>query len=345
MTIGSGLAGQIGIKKESVVNTPVAVTSFVRPLSAPLLPRIQTATDMGIQTGNLDILGSRRIITGQDAGGDITFNMTSKAMGSWLQMCLGSSPSATQISTSGAYTQFHQLGSADGVSFTIQQGVPEVGGTVDPLTFSGCKATAWEISAGPNGLLQMKVTIDAMQAQPTGASALGLQTASFNADQNFGFNQISWGTFSAMTAVSSLWTPTTPTALRVRNMSIKGGQPKKTDRWYAGSSIKDEALGNGFTLATGQIDIDYASTALQADYLAGTTIGLQMTATGAIVGTSGTNHATIQITMPCVTLEQGSTPQLNGPDIETVSYPFTVYNDGTNGSMQAYTISTDATVL
>jgi Phage tail tube protein len=343
MPIGSGLNSQIGIVKESVVNTPAVVTVFTRALAETLDARITTAVDMGL-AGNLDIFASRRIITGKDGGGDITFNMTSKGMGRWLQAMLGSTPTATQIGTSGAYTQFHNLGSADGVTWTIQKGTPQNGGTVAPRTFSGSKVTAWEISAAANGLLQLKVTVDSMQVQPTGAGALGPQTATYTVDQNFGFNNCAWSTFSAMTVVSGQWTPTTPTALKVRNMSIKGGQPKKVDDWYAGSTIKGEQLGNAFTQSTGSIDIDYTSDTFDTAYQAGTVLGLQMAATGAVVGTSGTNVATIACTMPAVTLEQGSTPKTSGPDIVTVTYPFTIYNDGTNGSMQVSTISTDTTV-
>lgn len=344
MTIGSALAAQVGIVKETTPGTPVAVTTFNPFLSETLLARITTAADMGLSAGVLDVYASRDVLTGLDGGGDVTFNVASKGFGRWVQAALGSSPTATQISTSGAYTQFHQLGSADGVAWTIQKGMPERGGTVDPLTFTGCKVTAWELTAAPGGLMTFKPTIDAMSVKPTGAGALGLQTASYSVDQNFGFNQCAWSTFSAMTVVSSLWTPTTPTALKVRAMSIKGGQPKKTDSWLAGSTTKDEQLGNAFTQATGQIDIDYAATTFQTSYLARQSLGLQMSATGAIIGTSGTNVATVQVTMPAVMLEQGSTPVANGPDVITVSYPFTVRNDGTNGSMQVYIISTDAAI-
>lgn len=345
MSVGSGLGAQIGIVKESTVNTPVAVTAFNRLLSSTMQPNIVTAEDTGLSAGALDILASRRVVTGLSASGDVSFYVPSKSFGRWVQSGLGSSPTAAQISTSGVYTQFHNLGSADGVSHTVQIGSSETGGTVDPLTYSGVKTTAWEFSCDAGGLLMYKPSLFAMNVQPTGASALGLQTASFaTADQNFGFNQCAFGTFAAMTVVSSLWTPTSPTAIKVRKFSIKGGQPKNTSRWVAGTNFVDEPLGNDFTRATGTIDIDYSSTTYQAAMLAGTTLGLQMTATGAIIGTSGTNTAMVQITMPAIKLETGSTPQINGPDVITVSYPFTAYNDGTNGSMQIYLQSTDAAV-
>lgn len=345
MAIGGGLATQIGIVKESVVNTAVAVTAFNPLISSSLMQRIQTAQDMGLQAGQMVPFAARRIITGLDGGGDVQFNIASKAFGRWAQMGMGSTPTAAQISTSGAYTQFHSLGSADGVTFTIQHGIPSTDGTVNPFTFSGCKCTAWELAAAPGGLMTWKATIDFMTAAPTGSGALGLQTASYSADQNFGFNNVTVGTFSAMTIVSSLWTPTSPTSPGVvRNISLKGGQAKKVDRWQAGSQVKAEALGNAFIQPTGQLDIDYASNALYTKYAAGTSLGLQISATGAIIGTSGTNVATVQFTMPACVLEQGSAPVSNGPDVVTVSYPFSVLDDGTNGAMQCYIISTDAAV-
>jgi hypothetical protein len=347
MAIGAGLGGQIGIAKETTVNTPVAVSTFNPVLSSTMAARIQAVDDAGIQ-GTIDKLAARRVITGIDAGGDVTMNVASKGFGKWLQMGLGSSATATQLATTGAYQQLHNLGSADGAAFTIQQGVPEISGTVDPGTYGGCKTTAWEFACAPNGLATWKATIDAMSFAPAGAGALALQAASYTADQNFGFNNIVVNTFAAMTVVSGLWTPTTPTSAGiVRNISLKGGQPKKTDRWQAGSQTKAEALGNNFTMATGQIDIDYASVSSamgQANYLSGATVGLQILATGSIVGTSGTNVATVGFVMPAIKLEQGSMADLSGVDVVTVSYPFTIYNDGTNGSMQGQIISTDATV-
>jgi hypothetical protein len=124
----------------------------------------------------------------------------------------------------------------------------------------------------------------------------------------------------------------------------QGWAAEDTTRWVAGTNFVDEPLGNDFNRPTGSIDIDYSATTYQAAMLAGTTMGLQMTATGAIIGTSGTNTAMVQITLPAIKLETGSTPQINGPDVITVSYPFTAYNDGTNGSIQIYLQSTDATV-
>lgn len=342
--IGSGLASQIGIVKESVFNTPVAVTTFTPTLTETLLTRPVFAIDYGLQAGKLIPDAARSVKVFEDAGGDVTFNVASKNFGRWLQASMGSSPTATQIGSTGVWTQIHNVGSTDGTSWTIQKGVASVDGTVNPFTYSGCKVTAVELSCAPQGLVMFKPTIDAAQVQPTGASALGLQTASYAADQNFGFNNCTVQQFTAMTVVSGAWTPTSPVSMGVvRNISCKWGQPKKVDRAQAGSLIKAEQLMNNWQLPTGQIDIDYASNALYTLHEAGTVFGVFVSITGAIIG-SAASVATINIVMPAIRLEQGSSPQTSGPDVVTVSYPYTALGDGTNGALQIVTLSTDSAV-
>lgn len=345
MAIGSGLAAQIGIVKESVFNTPVAVTTFTPFLSETLQTRPVFAMDLGLIAGALIPAAQRSVKTFEDAGGDVSFNVASKGFGRWLQASMGGTVTPAQIGTSGVYTAIFNVGSTDGTSWTIQKGAPSVDGTVNPFTYSGCKITATELSVAPQGLVMFKPTIDAAQVQPTGSGALGLQAASYPADQNFGFNNTTVTTFTAMTVVSGAWTPTTPASLGVvRNLSLKWAQPKKVDRAQAGSLIKAEQLMNNWQLPTGQIDIDYASNTLYSQFEAGTTLGIAISITGAIIGTSGTNVATLTCVMPAVRLEQGSSPQISGPDVITVSYPFTALSDGTNGALQFLTLSTDVTV-
>lgn len=344
MTTGSGLANQIGIVKESVYNTPVAVSTFTGLLNDTLDTNPEFAVDMGLMAGKLVVDVQRRVKVFEDAAGEVEFNVPSKGMGRWLAAATGTVATPTQIATSGVYTAIFNLASTDGVSWTIQKGIASTDGTVNPFTLSGCKIAAWELSAAPGGLLKFKATIDAAQVQLTGAGALGLQAASYPALTNWGSNQVTVQQFTAMTVVSNLWTPTSPTSLGVvRNITIKGGTPKDTARKQLGSLVKAEQLVNNWTQLTGQIDIDYASNSLYTLFEAGTSTGIFVNAQGsAVIGTSGTNVATLGCVMPAVVFEKGATPKSNGPGVVTVSYPFTAYGDGTNGAMQIYTLSTDS---
>jgi len=346
MAIGAGLAAQVGIANETVVNTPVAVTVFTEfDPGETLEARPNFAQGTGLRAGGLTPRSARRILTGLDAGGDISFDVPNKGLGKWVQAMMGSySTSATQLSASAAWQQIHNLGSADGKSFTLQKGVPSIDGTVNPLTFGGCKLTSWELTSGPNSIAKLKCTVDAMSVQPTGAGALALQTASYSASTGmFAFHQLTVQTFSAYTVVSGLWTPTTPVSMGVvRNFSLKGGQPKETTRWQAGSTTKAEALVNDFQPITGQIDVDFASMALYNQFVANTGQGIVATFTGPIIASTFAN--TLQFIMPAAFLEQGSTPKVADNGVVTVQYPITALDDGTNGALQVQIISTDTTV-
>lgn len=345
MAIGSGLAAQVGIANETTPNTPVAVSTFTEFTSESLDARPTFAQGVGLRAGGFAPRGARRALTSLDGGGSLTFDVPTKGLGKYLQAMMGSySTTATQISATTAYQQIHNLGSADGKTFTLQKGAPSIDGTVNPLTFGGCKVLDWTLTSAPNAIANLALTVDAMSVAPAGAAALALQTASYSASTAlYAFNQVTVSSFSAMTVASGIWTPTTPVSMgAVRNISLKGGQPKDNTRWVAGSLTKAEALVNDYQPITGQIDIDFASMALYNQFVANTSLGIVITFTGGVAG--GANNYTLQFTMPACFLESGSTPKVGGPGVITVSYPFTALDDGTNGALQAYVISTDVTL-
>lgn len=346
MPIGSGMASQVGIANESTVNTPVAVTTFTEFNPGETLDaRPNFAQGLGLRAGGLFGRGARRVLVSQDAGGDISFDVPNKGLGKWLQAMIGSySTTATQMGVTTAYQQLHNSGSADGKTFTLQKGVPSIDGTVNPLTLGGCKVTAWELTSSPNAIATLKLTIDAMSIAPTGAGALGLQTASYSASTGlYSYNQVTVSTFTALTVVSGLWTPTSPTALpNVRNISLKGGQPKDAARWVAGSTTKAEALVNDFQPLTGQIDLDFANMTQYNNFVANTGQGLDIKFVGPVAGSP--NNFTLEFIMPACYWEQGSTPKVASNGVVTVQYPFTALDDGTNGALQVNYISTDTVV-
>lgn len=344
MAIGSGLAAQIGIANETVVNTAVPVTVFTEFNSESLDRRPNFAQGKGLRAGGLAPRAQRRIETSHDAGGTVSFDAPTKGFGKYMQAMMGSYSTTATVLTGSAYQQIHNLGSADGKTFTLQKGAPSVDGTVNPLTHSGCKVLDWTITAAANAIVTCDLTVDSMDIAPTGASALSLQTASYSASTSqWGFHQATVTQYATVSAVSGLWTPATPTSLGViRSFSLKGGQPKDNTRWQAGSTVKAEALVNDFQPITGQIDIDFASMALYNQFAANTSSILQVNFTGSLIG--GSNYFLLQYTMPAAFLEQGSTPKVSNAGIITVSYPFTALDDGTLGALQAQIVSTDTTV-
>lgn len=347
MTIGAGLKAQIGIANEATVGTAVAVTVFTKFNSENLERRPNMAQGLGLGGGLLVPEAARRVEVSHDGGGPVAFNVPTKGLGKWLQAMIGSyDATATELGTSsGAYEQVHNTGSADGKSFTLQKGVPSIDGTVNPLTLSGCKLLDWTLDSSPNSIATLSVTVDAMDVAKTGSGALGLQTASYDGTGEFAFNQAYCKTFSAYTVddTSKLWTPTSPASPgAVRKISLKGGQPKDAARWVAGSSTKDEALVNDFQAITGSIDIDFADMDLYDDFAGNTSNGLVIGFRGKNI--ASTYYETLEFIMPACFFESGSTPQVSGPGIVTVSYPFTALGDSDGNALQAHVISTDSSV-
>lgn len=347
MAIGSGLAAQAGIASESTVGTPVAVTRFFEFDNESLDRRPNFAQGVGLMGGQLVAQAGNRVETSHDAGGDITLDIPFKGLGLFLQHMLGShSTTAVQQGASAAWQQLHNVGSSDGKSFTLQKGIPSRDGTVNPFTLSGCKLTAWELTAAANALTKLKLTVDAMDIQPTGAGALGLQAASYTAgNTKYAFHQATVQIASAYTTVSGLLTPTTPTTVGiVRQFTLKGGQPKDTAAWQAGSTTKAEALVNDYQPITGTMDIDMDANFMSRIYtpfIGNTQKVLQVTFTGPII--ASTFAYTLQFTLPAAFLESGTTPNASGPGVVTTTVPFTALSDGTN-SLQVQYMTTDTTV-
>lgn len=346
MALGSGLAGQFGIKTEVTPNTPVAVDLFTRFDAGETLERRPNyAQHVGLAAGALVPPSSGRVEVSHDAGGDVTFDAPMRGLGRYVQHMFGSTAVPTQILTTTAYRQIHNLGSSDGKTFTAQKGVPRTDGTVEPFTLSGCKITQWTLTAAPNAIVKLKVTIDAMDITTAAAGGVStLQTASYSLSPAlFAFNQLAVTLASAYTTVSGLWTPTAPAAAGVvRNFTLNGGQPKDTARWQAGSTVKAEALTADYQIPTGSVDVDFASRSLFDQFAGNGSTVLQAALTGPDAG--GGNLYTLLFTMPAVFLEQGSSPKVASNGVVTVTYPFSALADGSGNALQCEIISTDTTI-
>jgi len=347
MAIGAGIAAQVGIANETVVNTPVAVTVFTAFTSEGLDRRPNTVQGLGLSAGALIEDVARFQEVSHDAGGPLQFNIPTKGFGKYAQAMMGSYATTATLLAGSAYQQIHNSGSADGKTFTCQVGAPSIDGVVNPKTLSGCKVNDWTLTAAPNGIVDLALTVDAMDIAPTGAGALALQTASYAAGAGlFGFNQVTFSTFAAYTTVAGLWTPTTPSTVVARNITFKGGQPKDNTRWGSGSSVKAEALVNDYQPITAQIDIDFGLGATPMGYYnqfaAATSIGVQINCTGTLIG--GTNNYLLQLTGPAAIIETGATPKVTGPGIITVSYALKFKRDSLGNGLQMQIVSTDTSV-
>lgn len=167
---------QLGIKPESVFNTPVVVDRFYEWLEGNGLdwdPNV--VQGKGLHIGGQVARAGRRVPLVGKGGGKFVVEIASKGLGTLLKAAVG-----TGVSNLVSGSTYQQLFTAavSGTyldSLTVQEGIVKPGGTVDTYTFAGCSVTKWEIEVPADGIATLTVEIDARSI----ATATALATASY----------------------------------------------------------------------------------------------------------------------------------------------------------------------
>jgi hypothetical protein len=261
---------------------------------------------------------------------------------------LGSfSATATQQGTSGAYQQVHTpdgAGAFVGKALTLQKGVP--GGAVQPFTYPGAKVTAWELDCKQSDIVTAKITFDAIDEltpDSTPNAGLALAAASYTDADLFTFvggSLLMGGTVTTASGVASVTGGTAMAA--VTGINIKGSNAFNTDLYYLGSATKAEQIQNNWSDPQGQIDLDFTDLSTYDQYDNDSGSALHLSFVGPEISV-GYNYA-LDILIPHIRLEDGVSPQVGGPDVVSVSAPFTGLDDQTNPVIQVTYTSTDVTV-
>jgi hypothetical protein len=339
MGAGSGIASQIAFAAESTPGTAVTVTRFLEFNKESLELKKKPRQGMGLHAGGLYPRASRRGIGTTTVEGSVEIDIPIKGLGLLLKHMLGSSATATQQASTAAYKQIHTPGSLQGLSMTWQKGVPNIGGTVDPYTYRGCKVTEWEIACDVGGIATLNVNLDGW-GEATGTA---LATASYaSANDVFDFKEgtiIGGGTVSTASGLTSIGG--SPTAIAsVKKFSLKGTNPLDTERFFiGGGGVKDQQIENDWRTITGKLDAEYVSeSASHAAFAADSQAALHLAFTGAVIESSF--NYLLDIIIPVIVFE-GETPKVDGPGVVQVSRDFTALDDGTNPVIQIVYISTD----
>lgn len=332
MTIGSGLAGSLGIGAEPTYGTAVVVTKFLDVESVGLKQAQTIVQGGGLQAAALAQPSSQRVVTSKSAAGPLALSVKNKGMGLLLQALMGTTVVPVQQGATAAYLQTHTLADAAGKSLTAQVGVPATGGTVAPYTYSGVKVLSAEFACAAGELLKATFDLDARNVTDDTALAAPSYVTGVK-PFHFAQSAVKLGAFGAEASVDG-----------VRGVSVKIDRAVKTDRYYAGAAgLKAEPIMNAWQAVTGTIDTDFVTKADWADRWLDsptTPFSLVWEFVGATI--EGTNKETFRITLPSCFVD-GDTPTLDGPDVVAPSFPFSWQYDGTNLPKIEY-VSTDATL-
>lgn len=354
MGTGSGISGQLGLAKESggwAVPT-VSGMRFVEFNKESMKLNKKVIESVGIHAGGLSKRSARRAMTNWDAGGDIEIDLPTEGAGLLIQSCIGSwAATIAQIATSGAYLQVHQPGTHFGNSITMQKGAPDITGAVQSFTYNGCKCMDWELSAKVQSYATLKMTMDAQHERTPSSSptpGLALATATYPAMNAglFHFAEAQLLSGGTLAATSGVWNVTGNAAMaNVKEVSVKQTNPMRNDRWFFNTAgLKSEQIENGFRVGSGSLTAEFASLTQYTQFAADTELVLQMLFVGPIIGTSGTNRATMEVLLTGVHLD-GESPQVAGPDVIDLKQSFT-WEQPSNGApdIQIRITSTDTAI-
>lgn len=152
MAVGSGLAAQVGFIVETTAGTRQTPTSFVEFNQESLQLSIERIERRGLKAGrrlrHAWAVGTRQV------GGQINFDLSAETVGTLFKAAIGSV--ATTASGSG---YLHTFTPGDLPSLSVQVGKPDVGGTVRPFDYVGCRVNSFELAANPNEFATMQLDL------------------------------------------------------------------------------------------------------------------------------------------------------------------------------------------
>lgn len=172
------VAGQLGFKTETVYGTAVTVDQFhTGYLSGNPVrdqpPLISNAIRAGRRTPSCVSTGAKTV------EGSISTELYVAPLATQLLHMFGT------LNTTGAgpYTHTASPGSTDDKSLTIQAGIPDSSGTVQPFTYSGAKFQGWNLGAAAGEIATLELDVVAQDY----VTATALASASYLAGCPFTF--------------------------------------------------------------------------------------------------------------------------------------------------------------
>lgn len=326
---------QIGMKKESVFNTPVTPDRFY-----PYLDGTEADWDTRQRQGQSVFVGTRRGYRGDRrvlpiGQGVITLKteLASRQGGVLLEAAAGLS---TYTLVSGTAYQGVYTSAITGTvlpSYTIQIGKVRNDGTVDPETYSGCTAVSFEIECPEDDIMTISVTFDARNFTTATALATASYTAGaflFDASQGAGF------VGGALTVPTTTTLGTVATAFgNFRSWKLAVDQSADTGRWVIGSRNQPTV---GMAPPTFSAVAEYNDTTLRTSYLAGTSLPVALTHSTTEALSSGVS--TLQLVIPQLFLASPVLPPVT-METSTVNITGTCTFNGTNDLWYLVTRSAD----
>lgn len=206
----------LGIAEETTYGVAVAPARFLEMISEGITGKYERINSEGWRAGQRVLHKDRFQPNPKGAEGDIKLEGQDGDLGLLLKHSLGAIASGTP--TGGFTTHTATVGSLAGKSLTAQVGRVDSAGVLTPFTYEGGKVTSWELTNGVDGVLQATFSLDFSKETSTGTGAYAAATPTYNANSQL-FTFVGGSVLIANTAFA------------VSDISLKGDNKLKTDRW------------------------------------------------------------------------------------------------------------------
>lgn len=323
------LDSSFGIGQEVAYGTEVTPTRFFEVAET-------FDKKLGITDGSAWQPGKRvkrlrhNVVTKTEVSGDITFDVLTRGLGYLVHAVLGQVMNTlVPASDPAVYQQVHTVSTTDLLtSYTIQKGIPpQRGGSVIPITMSGCMANSLDFDLKGEGVLTAKIgwvgkdaNSETVFAAPSYPVDLGPLT-NVHATISLGGVLIAPTT----TALSSGTTPVN----KFSDLSIAIKNNLDSDGFNlggAGKRTRENLVGQ--LEITGKATADFDSTMLLDAYWAQTALPLVLTLEhDSIIEQTLGLRSVLEIVLPAIRLK-GETPKSNGGAPIKQSVDFEAFDDG-----------------
>lgn len=319
MAIGSGMAGSLGIATQTASYTSrVAPDTFFKAKSFSINRTQDRVRGEGIQSGVYGDLLDHYVETINGAEATIAMDVQSRGFGKFLNVLMGGTVTATQIGTTGAYTQTHTLADPLGKYLTVQVGAPYRGGTVAVQELVGGKVLSADFECEVGGLLTTNLSLDGYSY----SSGQTLAAPSYNSTQVFSGKTAVFSLGASIAGVSAV------SGVRSFKCSVERAQDTE-DYTFNASGRKAEPVLNGPTKISGSVTVDWLDKTVFQDRVENnTSCALEWYVTAA-TAISGTYVPTFKVSIPSV-IWTGDMQGVDSRDVLQSTWDWEWLYDGTN---------------
>lgn len=333
----------VGLKKETTYGTAVVPDHFPEFTDENFDWNPTFVQGIGLRVGSRVLRSARRSLGKQMVAGDLTVEAGSKTHGILLEAAFGSVVS-TQRGVTGVYQHNFTPTTTDTLnSYTIQKGVPVLGGgATAPIQAPGAVCSAINFALANSDKLMIKTSWNARGPVDT---ATAYAAPSYPTPiELFTFVQAVITIGGAVTDATTTAFATGGTAAAdIVDFDFTFDNGLADNGFNIGSAgLRANKPVIGLSPLSGTVTAEYDNNVLRDAYLAQTDLALVLTFTGASNIGTGSDHPGLQIHIPNIRLES-ELPKANGGQVIQQKIGFTGFDNLTKPPIRVSYATTDTT--